>query len=1564
MQDIRLVITSGGVDYEADLTNGFDLNLNYTFDNLTNPTELKNTYSKTIKLEGTAKNDMIFERYMDPHHRIVNITGHLRIPFKLFYGSTLYEKGYLKLNKINWNNVEHSYEINLFGELGKLIYELDEKTLASLQMPYNNLTHILNRDFIKKNWSNESERYHFSTESLDDILSYIPMNNGLYDDFNSNKVQTDKNRDGVELDGDYSEWEMAEFRSYKQRAAVKLSEIIKQMLSEATQSTDGNELGPYVPTGGYNIMVYEIKDGVKTELRNKVVPWDCKEVLIELEDDEEMAYISDSMFQYDMFDTYVSAGYPRYRIVFNENNTDQRREGLVTVVVEGRSSATYTPYQIRFVQLGKNEVVDDKYTIDDKFANEENPYWSRLYLTMPKFDEGDLGGDNKATKFVMRNSDSNALLSGEYTATLQTAFEDTEYRYDPQVALLTVQGTDAQRRYTTVSTEGGQMGNTILNADNTFNFTKLEDGASLTFKATDATFPGYCSYRQDIYAVRFNGKIVYDVRLRDLSTNKFLKIGQFEVGNTTGPDSFWNSSVAQSGWNESTGEFIMPVVQYGVEYKVTKSELMSIGGGKVVMEIVPQDGAVMRVVPLERDGMNPEFYCSYYFKQPQISWKIYDTTSSETGYKMSWMNLIDKESTCSQLLLSYIKMFGLLLEVDKYDGTINIWTREGYFKDHKILDWSDKLDRSREATLNPITFKHKYTLFDYADTKNGYLDTYKDKYGINYGCKKRDTSYEFNNSTEELIKNMFFQNSITVTNSINAIFVDDKVSKGRTKVTLPCSFEWSNNEMEAVDSQYQLFFKGITAKGNSFRITDDTNSMKEKSEIMWNATSENNLSGSDYPLFSDYFMESWGNEMESEIKTFSTHFAKPRKSWNDEIDDTVPESAFIFDKFHKNYFEDLYDKDTKVLTAYFYLTPADMLSFSFRDFVMVDGVLYHPNKIMDYNILSHNVTKVELVQVQDIYNYISNGGGFADNYYLKSEFTGYSMGTAGGTFDPVITTNGTVQMVNPVDWITLNSDLTFTLAPFDGTQRTHTLVLTLLEDPKKTLTIYFAQTSERDHTFRVVPNDVNVNMEAGSFGINYIIDGTQYTTLPLEYTVTAESDSAWLFMGHIATGQVAYQENTSGYQRSGEMTLCCKFPDNEIVCAPLKVTQGLENYYLRISPDSITADSKGGIYYFNVETNSASPIIFKGIDEGGPVVDVKVLVDGRVMVVVAENTGNDDLSSVLHFGIKENDFTKADIPITQKGAGSYYLTVLQTKAGEFIYNADMKPYGNKTEKIFDSNGTMYQVSSTENWIRYDANGRLWIDDNLTTEERRTIIKVGVKEDASLVKEAEIIQRPAGVNYYLNVTPNVVSDFPAAGGTITFAYDTNSVDGVHISVSSGEMMSIVDNHNGTATLTVKPNGSENGRTGSVKFWIDELSDEITVYVGQAAKGSQSISVIPTSKEASPESGCYDFDVLATRDWVIDMRTIPSWMTITKDDDKVTICCTENDGETRVVNVRLYLGDRVNPSARNATIKFTQRSGYYLSDNQYEYTHNQDEGFVQTEIRTNGTPVVETIEYLDS
>ena len=131
----------------------------------TNPTIVKNSFTKTIKLPGTKINSSIFNEIwkLDRIQWNKAFDASKRTPFILINNGALVEQGYVKLNNIVWNSSTNSYtyEVTLYGELGNLLYglsynidsvteEVSPLTLADLDFGFNEFR--ISKDLIDYAW--------------------------------------------------------------------------------------------------------------------------------------------------------------------------------------------------------------------------------------------------------------------------------------------------------------------------------------------------------------------------------------------------------------------------------------------------------------------------------------------------------------------------------------------------------------------------------------------------------------------------------------------------------------------------------------------------------------------------------------------------------------------------------------------------------------------------------------------------------------------------------------------------------------------------------------------------------------------------------------------------------------------------------------------------------------------------------------------------------------------------------------------------------------------------------------------------------------------------------------------------------------------------------------------------------------------------------------------------------------------------------------------------------------------------------------------------------------------
>lgn len=290
-RDITLFIS----DRKVDLNDQSFILFNYTMEDLSNPTIVKNSFSKQITIPGTANNNSIFGDYFrldrvtqyGAGYTGVEFDAMRQTPFSIYdERSELVESGYVKLDKVTRKGSMVEYSISLYGGLGSFFYGLSMKedgtqmTLADMQFlslagdyDYAGVFPTSGYEAVYDAWSwlqsptsyNPNLRWKWS-----DVLSFAPCYNGLVSNFDSNKILISNNepqwnnvyRQVVSEGGQYAkhpdassvlvtmtnkhtEWEMRDLRWYLQRPVIRLKAIIDAICYPANN-------------GGYTVELDEI----------------------------------------------------------------------------------------------------------------------------------------------------------------------------------------------------------------------------------------------------------------------------------------------------------------------------------------------------------------------------------------------------------------------------------------------------------------------------------------------------------------------------------------------------------------------------------------------------------------------------------------------------------------------------------------------------------------------------------------------------------------------------------------------------------------------------------------------------------------------------------------------------------------------------------------------------------------------------------------------------------------------------------------------------------------------------------------------------------------------------------------------------------------------------------------------------------------------------------------------------------------------------------------------------------------------------------------------------------
>jgi hypothetical protein len=322
---------------------------------------------------------------------------------------------------------------------------------------------------------------------------------------------------------------------------------------------------------------------------------------------------------------------------------------------------------------------------------------------------------------------------------------------------------------------------------------------------------------------------------------------------------------------------------------------------------------------------------------------------------------LNKEMSCEKKQIDYItdinKMFNLVVVDHPFiEKTLIIEPVVNYIGKGETIDWTDKIDYDSIQTLFPTTTVINGSLF-FANQKDQDFvnDEYNKKSNLIFGQQIVDLGEEYRNQTLDMNQKMLAQNTDYYLNA-----------SGNTNVAIPCYFI-----AKEVENDGQSFFQY-----NPFRSLPRVSflGVPIPSGNTGQPAVYTRTVGSNVP-FSIFGLNPVGDFMNFNRLTtypfaltgFSHYITYDASSEFDSDELIYPTLDTQYDRYYKDYIEDLISPENKIYKAKIYLSPWDLSQLFYNEKIIIKNAFFRINKVSNYSLLEPGLADIELVKLTKDY---------------------------------------------------------------------------------------------------------------------------------------------------------------------------------------------------------------------------------------------------------------------------------------------------------------------------------------------------------------------------------------------------------------------------------------------------------------------------------------------------------------------------------------------------------------------------------------------------------------------
>lgn len=341
---------------------------------------------------------------------------------------------------------------------------------------------------------------------------------------------------------------------------------------------------------------------------------------------------------------------------------------------------------------------------------------------------------------------------------------------------------------------------------------------------------------------------------------------------------------------------------------------------KIVIEYLPYVGGLTSTITTNNS--------SWYIDTP-----VKVGTTAVFGDRISMNYAVPKNIKITDFFTSLLKMFNLYVVEDKNISKKLIITPYIDFYLNQNIDWSSKLDRNQEIRLKPMgELNARVFNFKFKDDEAYYNKTYKEKYNEGYMNFTYDSEYEYAKDKDDL--------EVIFASTINY------APNSQPKI-VPALYKEGNFADESITS-------------SNIRI------LQTKMLTVANWDLKNSTGGNIQTNITQFpYSGMWEHPTVPDNSTYfqSLGWASPAEIYYTITGTSV--NYGLFNSFWSQYFAEITNPNSTILTASFWLTSMDIRTLDFAKNILIDGTMWRINKVDNYDPLSNKPTKVELLKVID-----------------------------------------------------------------------------------------------------------------------------------------------------------------------------------------------------------------------------------------------------------------------------------------------------------------------------------------------------------------------------------------------------------------------------------------------------------------------------------------------------------------------------------------------------------------------------------------------------------------------